>query len=228
MIVKPEEVGLSSQRLDRVRAHVQPYIDAGKVAGTLTLVARRGHIAYCEPQGHLELEGQRPMQPDTIFRIYSMSKPITSVALMMLYEQGLFQLDDPVHKFIPAWENLQVYVSGDHPAFVTAPPAILTNLATQVKVTVTAADTDTPLDRLQYQLRVDDSAWTAPMSGTTLSFFPSDYQLQDTLHQVQVRAVDPSLLVDLSPATAMFDSLYETLPAPLARQRAMVEGSGHG
>ncbi|ETX05302.1 MAG: beta-lactamase [Candidatus Entotheonella gemina] len=118
-MTKPEEVGLSSQRLDRVRVHLQRYIDAGKVAGTLTLVARHGQIAYFEPQGHLELDRVRPMQRDTIFRIYSMTKPITSVALMMLYEHGRFQLDDPVHKFIPAWQNLRVYVSGNHPMFVT-------------------------------------------------------------------------------------------------------------
>src|SRR5215468_3061765 len=123
MLVKPEEVGLSTQRLARIGAHMQRYIDAGKVAGTLTLVARHGQIAYCEPQGYLELERTRPMQHDSIFRIYSMSKPITSVALMMLYEQGLFQLDDPVHKYIPAWANLRVFVSGTHPVFVTVPPA---------------------------------------------------------------------------------------------------------
>ncbi len=123
MLVKPEEVGLSSQRLARIGTHMQRYIDAGKVAGTLTLVARHGQMAYCEPQGHLELERTRPMQPDSIFRIYSMSKPITSVALMMLHEQGLFQLNDSVHKFIPAWANLQVFVSGTHPTFVTVPPA---------------------------------------------------------------------------------------------------------
>jgi CubicO group peptidase (beta-lactamase class C family) len=121
MLVKPEEVGLSTPRLARIHTHFQRYIDAGKVAGTLTLVARHGQIAYFEPQGHLEIEHRRPMQHDTIFRIYSMSKPITSVAVMMLYEQGLFQLDDPVHKFIPAWENLRVFVSGNHPTFITAP-----------------------------------------------------------------------------------------------------------
>jgi CubicO group peptidase (beta-lactamase class C family) len=121
MIAKPEEVGLSSQRLGRIRTHLQRYIDAGKVVGTLTLVARQGQIAYFEPQGYLETERRRPMQRDTIFRIYSMTKPITSVAIMMLYEQGLFQLDDPVHKFIPAWKNLRVFVSGNHPTFVTAP-----------------------------------------------------------------------------------------------------------
>ena len=97
MLVKPEEVGLSASRLDRIRTHLQRYIESGKLTGTLTLVARKGQIAYFEPQGYLETEHTRPMQRDTIFRIYSMSKPITSVALMMLYEQGLFQLDDPVH-----------------------------------------------------------------------------------------------------------------------------------
>lgn len=120
-MIKPEEVGLSSQRLDRIRVHLQRYIDASRVAGTLTLVARHGQVAYFEPQGYLELEGVRPMQHDTIFRIYSMTKPITSAALMMLYEHGLFQLDDPVHKFIPAWQQLRVYVSGNHPMFITKP-----------------------------------------------------------------------------------------------------------
>jgi len=120
-MIKPEEVGLSSQRLDRIRVHLQRYIEAGKVAGTVTLVARHGQIAYLEPQGHLEFERVRPMQRDTIFRIYSMTKPLTSVALMMLYEHGLFQLDDPVQKFIPAWHNLRVYVSGNHPMFITKP-----------------------------------------------------------------------------------------------------------
>ena len=121
MLVKPEEVGLSSPRLARIGEHFQRYIDAGKLAGTLTLVARRGKVAYCEPQGHLEIERRRPMTPDAVFRIYSMTKPITSVGLMMLYEQGRFQLDDPVHRFIPSWRDLAVFVSGNHPVFKTAP-----------------------------------------------------------------------------------------------------------
>ena len=121
MIVKPEEVGLSSTRLDRIRGHFQRYIDDGKLAGTLTLVARHGHVAFFEPQGHLELEGSRPMHQDAVFRIYSMSKPITTVALMMLLEKGLCQLDDPVHRFIPSWEKLGVFVGGSYPAFLRAP-----------------------------------------------------------------------------------------------------------
>ena len=121
MIVKPEEVGLSSARLDRIRGHFQRYIDDGKLAGTLTLVARHGHVAFFEPQGHLELEGRRPMHQDAVFRIYSMSKPITTVALMMLLEKGLCQLDDPVHRFIPSWEKLGVFVGGSYPTFLRAP-----------------------------------------------------------------------------------------------------------
>ena len=123
MVAKPEELGLSSSRLARIGDHFRRYIDAGKLAGALTLVARRGQIAYLEPLGHLEIERRRPVTPDSIWRIYSMTKPITSVGLMMLYEEGRFQLDEPVHRFIPAWENLRVYVGGNYPTFKTAPAA---------------------------------------------------------------------------------------------------------
>ena len=123
MPTKPEEVGVSSQRLARIGEHWQRYIDAGKLAGTLTLMARRGQVVYCEPLGHLEIERRRPVAADSIWRIYSMTKPITSVGLMMLYEEGRFQLDDPVHKFIPSWKDLRVFAAGNHPVFATVPPA---------------------------------------------------------------------------------------------------------
>ncbi|HEV8438006.1 MAG TPA: serine hydrolase domain-containing protein [Methylomirabilota bacterium] len=121
ILVKPEEVGLSSSRLARIGDHLGRYVDSGKLAGALTLVARRGQVAYFEPRGHLEIERKRPVTRDTVFRIYSMTKPIASVGLMMLYEQGRFQLDDPVHRFIPSWSDLRVFVSGNHPVFKTAP-----------------------------------------------------------------------------------------------------------
>jgi len=121
MPVNPETLGLSSTRLARIGTHLQRYVDAGKIAGALALVARRGQVAYLEPFGHLEIERRRPVTPDSIWRIYSMTKPITSVGLMMLYEEGRFQLDDPVHRFIPAWQNLRLYVGGNYPVFKTAP-----------------------------------------------------------------------------------------------------------
>jgi CubicO group peptidase (beta-lactamase class C family) len=123
MMVKPEEVGLSSSRLARIGTHLEGYIEAGKLAGALILVARRGQVAYFEPVGHLEIERRRPVTRDAVFRIYSMTKPITSVGLMMLYEQGRLQLDDPVHRFIPAWSNLRVFAGGNHPGFATTPTA---------------------------------------------------------------------------------------------------------
>lgn len=105
----PEEVGLSSARLKRVRSVMQAYIDQERCAGVLTLIARRGHIAHYECFGVMEIEANKPMMPDTIFRIYSMTKPVTSVAAMMLYEEGKFRLNDPVSAFIPAFKDTKVF-----------------------------------------------------------------------------------------------------------------------
>jgi CubicO group peptidase (beta-lactamase class C family) len=119
-IVTPEEVGLSSTALRRIDEHLQRrYVGPGKIAGALTLVARRGKVAFCSPLGRMDRERDRPMREDTIFRIYSMTKPITSVALMMLHERAAFALSDPVHKWIPEWENLRVWRYGRYPNFTT-------------------------------------------------------------------------------------------------------------
>ncbi len=119
---RPEDVGLSSERLARIDSHLKRrYLDPGKIPGALTLVHRRGEIAWLSPLGLMDRERGVPMAADTIFRIYSMSKPVTSVALMMLYEHGHFQLDDAVHKLIPEWRDLRVYETGGHPHFATRP-----------------------------------------------------------------------------------------------------------
>ncbi len=114
--------GLSTERLGRIDDHLQrQYIEPRKIAGALTLVSRRGEIAHHSPVGMMDIEREKPMQEDTIFRIYSMSKPITSIALMTLYEEGRFQLTDPVHRFIPEWRNMRVFASGNHPNYMTTP-----------------------------------------------------------------------------------------------------------
>ena len=105
----PEEVGVSAERLERIRPVMQGYVDNGQVSGFLTVVARRGKIVHFETIGMRDVENRKPVEPDTIFRIYSMSKPITSVAVMMLYEEGHFQLGTPVSQFIPEFENMKVY-----------------------------------------------------------------------------------------------------------------------
>jgi CubicO group peptidase (beta-lactamase class C family) len=105
-----EKPGFSVERLARIKAKMQQYIDEGKIAGIVTLVARKGQVAYFEKFGFQDVETKKPMALDTIFRIYSMTKPITNVALMMLYEQGLFHMDDPISQFIPDFKNVKVLV----------------------------------------------------------------------------------------------------------------------
>jgi CubicO group peptidase (beta-lactamase class C family) len=107
---KPESVGLSSERLERISKTVQKDIDDKRIPGAVTLVMRHGQIAWFKAQGMQDREAAKPMRPDSIFRICSMSKPITSVAVMMLYEEGRFMLEDPVSKYLPEFKNPKVLV----------------------------------------------------------------------------------------------------------------------
>jgi CubicO group peptidase (beta-lactamase class C family) len=120
----PESAGMSKPALDRIDDHLKrQYIDAGRFPGTQLMVFRRGNIVHSAVQGFADLERKVPVRDDTIFRIYSMTKPITSVAFMMLVEEGRVALDEPVHKYIPEWKNLGVFQAGIAPAFLTKPPA---------------------------------------------------------------------------------------------------------
>jgi CubicO group peptidase (beta-lactamase class C family) len=109
-LAKPESVGLSSERLQRIATVVQRDIDQKRIAGVVTLVARRGHIVWLKAQGMQDREASKPMQTDSIFRICSMTKPITSLAVMMLYEEGHFTLDDPISKYLPEFKDPKVLV----------------------------------------------------------------------------------------------------------------------
>src|SRR6516225_513896 len=120
----PESVGMSKAALDRVDAHLKSrYIDAGRFPGTQLLVYRRGKIAHRSVLGLADVERKVPVKDDTIYRIYSMTKPLTSVAFMMLVEQGLVAIDEPVAKYIPEWKDLGVFVAGTHPTFLSRPPS---------------------------------------------------------------------------------------------------------
>jgi CubicO group peptidase (beta-lactamase class C family) len=115
-------VGIDSGQLDRVREHLaKRYVEPGKIPGSITLVARRGKPCFLDVQGRRDVARGTPMTEDSIVRIYSMSKPITSLALMTLLERGLFSLDDPVHRFIPSWRDLRVWRAGSFPLFETEP-----------------------------------------------------------------------------------------------------------
>jgi CubicO group peptidase (beta-lactamase class C family) len=109
MKVNPAGAGLDERRLERITEHLQArYIDAGRIAGCQVAVARHGQVGYFRSFGARDLERAAPVEQDTIWRIYSMTKPITGVALMSLYEHGMFQLSDPVTRFIPQWRDLKV------------------------------------------------------------------------------------------------------------------------
>jgi len=111
-ISQPEKSGLSSQRLTYINKFMERYVNAGKIAGFVTLVARNGNLVYMDKHGYQNLAGKKPIEINTIFRIYSMSKPITSVGFMMLLEKGLARLEDPVSKYIPEFKNATVYDEG--------------------------------------------------------------------------------------------------------------------
>ena len=114
METAPEAAGFAASRLERITDHLnRHYIEPEKITGCQLVVARHGRVAYHRNLGLMDRERQRPMADDTIFRIYSMTKPITSIALMQLYERGMFQLNDPVHRVIPGWRDQQVYVQGE-------------------------------------------------------------------------------------------------------------------
>jgi CubicO group peptidase (beta-lactamase class C family) len=120
----PESAGMSKEAFDRIEAHLKlRYVDAGRFPGTQFVVYRRGQVVHSAVQGFADVERKAPMKDDSIFRIYSMTKPITSVAFMMLVEEGRVALDEPVHKYIPEWKNLGVFQAGTAPAFLTKPPS---------------------------------------------------------------------------------------------------------
>ncbi|MGA2134240.1 MAG: serine hydrolase domain-containing protein, partial [Bryobacteraceae bacterium] len=108
---KPEDAGMSSARLRRVHEAIQRHIDAGEISGAVTLVARRGRVVHFEAHGLMDIESKRPMQTDAIFRIASMSKPITGVAAMMMLEEGKLRLNDLVSKYLPEFKNPKVAVA---------------------------------------------------------------------------------------------------------------------
>lgn len=119
--VTPSEAGFDPERLRRLDEHFAQYVDDGRLPGWLMLVARNGRIAHLSTYGHRNVETREPVENDTLFRIHSMTKPMTSVAVMMLYEQGLLELTDPVSRFIPSFADLRVYTGGTAKKVETRP-----------------------------------------------------------------------------------------------------------
>ncbi len=122
-VVDPASVGFDPQRIAQVKTHFAKYVDDGRLPGFQVLVSRKGKVAYRENYGKRDIENDLPIEDDTVFRIYSMTKPVTSVAAMMLYEEGAFELTDAVSKYIPAYADLKVLTGGSSLKPVTRPAA---------------------------------------------------------------------------------------------------------
>jgi CubicO group peptidase (beta-lactamase class C family) len=118
---RPADVGLSAERLERLDAAMQAEVDEGRKAGIVVLIARHGRVAHLQSYGMADREANVRMRDDSLFRLYSMTKPITSVALLMLYEEGKFQLSDPLEKYIPAFKGVQVLTGMDGDRMRTEP-----------------------------------------------------------------------------------------------------------
>ncbi|MFT6752934.1 MAG: CubicO group peptidase (beta-lactamase class C family) [Candidatus Azotimanducaceae bacterium] len=110
---RPESVGLSTERLERIKPFMQTYVDNNQLAGVVTLIARKGKVAHFESVGKLNLVTGEALTKDSLFRIYSMTKPVVTAAAMILYEQGKFQLTDPVEKYLPEFKDAKVWVEGE-------------------------------------------------------------------------------------------------------------------
>jgi CubicO group peptidase (beta-lactamase class C family) len=123
-VVSPEQVGLASERLDRIASAIQKSVDDGRIAGGVSLVARHGKVAYLRAVGMADRDAHKAMQTDSIFRLCSMTKPITSVAVMMLYEEGRFTLSDPVSDYLPEFKHMKV-LDPPWPQDKTSPPGAL-------------------------------------------------------------------------------------------------------
>jgi CubicO group peptidase (beta-lactamase class C family) len=172
---KPEQVGISAERLNLIKPAMQSYVDEKKLPGMVTMVARHGKVVSFEKFGLMDIN--QPMQSDAIFRIASMTKPITSVAVMMLYEEGFFQLDDPIAKYIPEFQDLKVFtkkdINGIHSEDQKKPMTIR-NLLTHTSGLASGME-DSPVDSMYREAGLSDGTlknMVQKLDGIPLKYQP--------------------------------------------------------
>ncbi len=215
----PESVGLSRTRLARIDAHMQRYVDDGKVAGIVTLVARHGQIAHGGAVGYQTLEERQPMQLDSLFRIHSMTKPITSVAAMVLVEEGRLLLQDPVAKYISSFRQVQVgegQQTGDLRLVKPARPIKIHDLLLHTAGLSYGYFNDSPVEAL-YRASNWRAATTMAELVTTISALPlADHP--GTVWRYGLATDVLGHVVELVAGMSLADFLQERIFAPLAMQ----------
>jgi CubicO group peptidase (beta-lactamase class C family) len=211
----PETLGFSSERLFRIISLMNRYIESGKLAGTVTCVARNGYIAHLEALGRQNLETQTPMALDSIFRIYSMTKPIASVALMMLYEEALFNLTDEVSKYIPAFKDVKVWGEGG----TLEPPVRPITIQDLLRHTAGLSygghiETKSPVDKLYddadlFNSKITNEEMTARITSLPLMFQPG------TKWHYSVATDVVGYLVEVLSGVPLADFMQEKIFGPL-------------
>lgn len=177
---RPEEVGMSSERLQRIHAMIQRRIDAKDISGAVTLVARRGRVAHFEAQGLMDIEANKPMGKDAIFRIASMSKPVTGIAIMMLVEEGRVRLGDPISRYIPEFKGQKVAVeqsggTASDPQYYTVPAEreiTVRDLLTHVSGLGSGTVSTSEMRRLKQPWKSSLAEYVPQLGKTPLEFQP--------------------------------------------------------
>ncbi len=220
----PEQFGFSSQRLTRITKVMQRYIDDGKSAGIITLVARQGTVVHLQKCGYQNLAEQIPIAMDTLFRIYSMTKPITSVALMMLYEQGLVRLEDPVHKFIPQFKSLKVLQAGGK---LVAPTTDLTiwHLLTHTAGLSYGSEADSLIDKLYLDADLGNPAHTNEEMIGLLTELPLRYHPGDNWHYSCATDV-VGYIIELISGLSLFEFFKKHIFLPLGMHETFFKVPG--
>jgi CubicO group peptidase (beta-lactamase class C family) len=170
-----EAVGMSGKRLERIRPVMQAYVDRGVYAGISTLIARRGKVVHAEQIGWRDKEAQLPMSADTIFRLYSMTKPIICTALMTLFEEGRSRLIDPVSKYIPTLANLKV-LTVDGSLVEPVRPINLRDLMTHTSGMTYHFLEDSPVSKLYEHAKLLDASCSLEVAIEDLARFPLAFQ----------------------------------------------------
>lgn len=163
----PETVGLSRERLARISSWMRDLTDTGKLAGASVAILRNGYVAFRDQSGQQDIAANTPMRNDTLVRIYSMTKPLTTVAALMLYERGLFQLDDPITRFIPEFADMQVWVSGAGESMQLKPttrPFTIRELMNHTSGLTYGFINATPVDALYREQQLDFQAADRPLA----------------------------------------------------------------
>mgnify|MGYP006280115765 CR=1 FL=1 len=182
---EPETVGMSADRLSRISETLSPHVEKGQISGLMTMVYRQGEVVHFNTYGDRDRQTDAPMTKETLFRIYSMTKPITTVAALMLYEEGHFQLDDPVAEYLPAFEDAQVYdttASGQPRKVPARRPITIRDLMTHTSGLTYGVFGNTPVDSMYTAVGVLDNDQTLAAAIDTLGTLPLLHQPGETWH----------------------------------------------